>query len=252
MKKIHSSIIVRKNFLKEKNKNLHFLLEQRFNWMNFFIKKDWKGIEFGSGAGLSQFFIDSKNLKISDYESYKFLDFKNKNAEKTGFKKNSFNFIIACNMIHHLKSPLKFFDEMHRILKRGGKLIIFEPNGSFLYKLVLKITKHEFFDENIDIWNKKKNTKNKNDPWIGNNAIPDLIFENKENFRKNLGNKFKIIFEQKTEFLIFFNSGGVYFKSFYIPLNYFLLKIIFFLDNLLIFFFPSIFALGRRVVLEKI
>ena len=33
----------------KKSKNLRYLLEQRFKWMNKFIKEDDEGIEFGSG-----------------------------------------------------------------------------------------------------------------------------------------------------------------------------------------------------------
>jgi len=252
MKIKHSSLIARKNFLKGKNKNLKFLLKQRFTWMNSFIKKNWKGIEFGAGAGFSQFFIKSKNFEISDYENYKYLDFKKKNAEKTDFKKNSYNFVIACNMIHHLNHPLKFFYEVHRILKKNGRLIIFDANGSFFLKLILKITKHEHFNKNINIWNEKKSIKSLNDPWIGNNAVCDLIFEDKNCFKKNIGKKFKIIYEEKTEFLIFLNSGGIYFKTYFIPLSYFSLKLISIIDTLLVFLFPSIFALGRKIVLEKV
>lgn len=141
---------------------------------------------------------------------------------------------------------------MHRILKKNGRLIIFEPNGSFFLRLILKLTKHEYYDINVNIWDKKKSIKDKNDPWIGNNAVPDLIFENKNIFTKNMGKKFRIIYERKTEFLIFLNSGGIYFRSFFIPLNNFFLKLIFLLDILLTSVFPSIFALGRRIVLEKI
>lgn len=89
MKKKYSSILARKIFLDKKNKNLTFLLKERFNWINLFIKRGWKGIEFGSGAGFSKFFIKSKNLKTSDYENYKYLDFGKKDAEKTGFKKKN-------------------------------------------------------------------------------------------------------------------------------------------------------------------
>jgi len=48
------------------------------------------------------------------------------------------------------------------------------------------------------------------------------------------------------------NSGGIYFKTYFIPLSYFSLKLISIIDTLLVFLFPSIFALGRKIVLEKV
>ena len=40
-----------------KSKNLKFLLHERFNWMNSFIKESDNGLEVGSGAGFAKYFI---------------------------------------------------------------------------------------------------------------------------------------------------------------------------------------------------
>ena len=39
-------------------------------------------------------------------------------------KTDSLNFVIASNMVHHIPYPMKFFKEMHRILKKDGKHLI--------------------------------------------------------------------------------------------------------------------------------
>ena len=52
-----------KNYDLKKNKNLAFLLEKRFSWMNKYIKEDDSGIELGAGAGFSKLFINNKNFK---------------------------------------------------------------------------------------------------------------------------------------------------------------------------------------------
>lgn len=44
--------------------------------------------------------------------------------EKTGFKPNTFDFIVSRFALHYLKKFDKFYTEMHRILKTRGKLII--------------------------------------------------------------------------------------------------------------------------------
>ena len=99
-------------------------------------------------------FIKSNNFKISDFLIIP-LDYKNVDAQETGFKDNEFNFVISSNMIHHLPFPLKFFDEMHRILKKGGKLIIFDAHCSVLLQLVLILMKHEGFDFTKNVWSLK-------------------------------------------------------------------------------------------------
>ena len=80
--------------------------------MNDYIKKDDVGLEVGAGPGLSKEFIKNGSLKISDFSDHKHLDFKNIDAQDTKFKENSYDFIIASNMIHHVPYPVKFFKEI--------------------------------------------------------------------------------------------------------------------------------------------
>ena len=235
----------------EKNKNLHMLLSERFLWMNDFIDINHKGIEVGAAAGFSKKFIKSKKFKINDYSDHPHLDFKNIDAQNTGFKDDEFDFVIASNMIHHLPYPLKFFNEMNRILKKGGKLIIFDAHCSVLLQLVLIIMKHEGFDFTKDVWSLKEPSTDDNDLWSGNSAIPYLIFNNKKIFAEKLGSKFNIKKLKICECLLFLNSGGVSSKTFYIPLNFFFLKFIKYFDRFLSFLFPKIFSLAYKIVLEK-
>lgn len=238
-------------FKKKKNINLYFLIKNRFEWMNKFITDKDKGLEVGAGAGFSKMFLKNKSILVSDFSNYKHLNIKNLDAQNTKLQNKSFNYIIAANMIHHLPYPMKFFKEMNRILKKNGKLIIFEPNCSILLKIIIRITNHEEIDFTKNIWNLKKPCINNINPWNGNNAIPNLIFDDKKKFNKNLKKIFKIIYEDFSECLIFLNSGGVYSKTFYIPLNRFLLNFLLKIDILLIKIFPRIFALGRKIVLIK-
>ena len=90
------------NYEKDKNKNLKYLLSKRYSWMNKFIKSSDIGLEVGAGAGLSKKFILNKNLKISDFSQHQHLDFKNVDAQNTKFKDNTFDYVIASNMIHHV------------------------------------------------------------------------------------------------------------------------------------------------------
>ena len=154
-------------------------------------------------------------------------------------------------MIHHIPYPMKFFKEINRILKKNGKLIIFEPYCSVLLQLATTIMKHEGFDFTVNVWDEKKPKSDEEDLWAGNIAVSNLIFDDKKNFSKHLGSYFKIKHEKLVECLIFFNSGGVTSKTFYIPLNFFFLKIIKYLDKFLTLIFPKLFALGYKIVLEK-
>ena len=252
MKSIADTKIARELYYSSKSKNVKFLLNERFSWMNDFIQDEETGIEVGSGAGFSKDFIKNKNFKLTDIGEDDHLDFKNIDAQSTGFDSESFDYVIASNMIHHIPYPMKFFKEMNRILKKNGKLIIFEPYCSVLLQLATTIMKHEGFDFTVNVWDEKKPKSDEEDLWAGNIAVSNLIFDDKKNFSKHLGSYFKIKHEKLVECLIFFNSGGVTSKTFCLPMNNFFLKLINVIDKILIKLLPNIFASGRQIVLEKI
>ena len=239
-------------FKTKKNKNLYFLTKKRYEWMNNYIKKNDIGLEVGAGPGLSKEFIQNSNLKISDFSDHKHLDYKNVDAQDTKFKDNSYDFVIASNMIHHIPYPIKFFKEMHRILKKGGKLIIQDACCSIVFQIVTIIMRHEGYDFKKDVWSKSTPVTNEEDLWAGNIAVPHLIFDDINIFNKNLGSHFKIEHENFSECLIFLNSGGVCSKTLYIPLNNFFLNILDKIDSILTKVFPKIFAMGRQLVLKKL
>ena len=241
-----------KYFRKEKNKNLYFVLKKRFEWMNEYIQKDDIGLEVGAGPGFSKEFIHNKNLKISDFSDHEHLDYKNIDAHNTKLKDSSFDYVIAAQVLHHIPYPIKFFKEMHRILKKGGKLIIHEAYLSVLLQLILIIMKHEGFDWTKNIWNESIPAIDDEDLWSGNNATPHLVFDDIDAFNKNLGSYFNVEYEKILHELSFINSGGVTSKTFYIPLNYFFLNIIDKIDYFFSKAFPKILAQNRRVVLIKI
>ena len=180
------------------------------------------------------------------------LDYKNIDAQNTKFESESFHYVIASNMIHHIPYPIKFFREMHRILKKDGKLIIVDAYCSIVFQLITIIMKHEGFDFTKDVWSESVAVTDKDNLWAGNIAVPHLIFDDINIFNKNLGSYFKIEYENLSECFIFLNSGGVCAKTFNIPLNNFFLSILNKIDNILIKIFPKIFAMARHLVLKKI
>ena len=148
--------------------------------MNNFIKEDDIGIEVGAGAGFSKDFIKNKNFKLSDMSNDDHLDLINIDAQNTKLKKESLDFVIASNMIHHIPYPIKFFRDMHRILRKEGKLIIFEPYCSIILQIATFIMKHEGFDFTLNVWDEKVPKSEEKNSWHGNIAVPHLIFDDKK------------------------------------------------------------------------
>ena len=240
-----------KEFKNKENKNLDFLLKNRFSWMKKFINPKDKGLEVGAGAGFSKNYIKNKNFVISDFAMHDHLDLKNVDAQDTNLTPESYDFVIAVNMLHHVPYPLKFLDEMYKILKPEGKLIIQEAHPSIVFQIITIIMRHEGFDFTKDVWNEKIAMSKEDDVWSGNIAVSHLIFDNIKKFDQKFNNKFKIIHQKFFECLIFLNSGGVTSKTFYLPMNYFFLNILNMFDNIITKFFPNFFAMGRQIVLKK-
>jgi len=251
MRTISNTGYAKKIYKESKNQNVKYLLMKRFGWMNDYIKKDDVGIEVGSGSGFAKDFIENENFKLSDLSDDEHLDYKNIDAQDTKFKNESFDYVIASNMIHHIPYPIKFFVEMNRILKKNGKLLIFEPYSSVITQLITIIMRHEGFDFTINVWDEKVPKSDEKDVWSGNIAVSNLIFDDKSLFKEKLGKYFSFEYEELTECLIFLNSGGVTSKTFYIPMNNFFMGFLNFIDKLLIKIFPKIFCMGRKIVLTK-
>ena len=250
MKYEGDTLRARKIFFENPSNNLKLLLQGRYEWMNDYIKPQNIGIEVGCGMGVSKEFITNSNFKITDYADNEWLDVKNLDALDTGYKDNSFDFVISSNMVHHLYSPMKFFKEMDRILKPGGYLLIQEINASLMMCLVLRIMRHEAYDFTVDVFDEEIICNDPDDLWSANCAIPNLLFDDKSKFETHIP-EFEMIYHRYKEFFCFFNSGGVIAKTFYIPLPKFCIKILQKVDFVLANLFPRFFALQKSLVLKK-
>jgi len=58
---------------------------------------------------------------------------KKADGTKTGLKANSFDLIIASDVLEHIKEEKKALKEWKRILKKNGKLLVFVPAFDFLW-----------------------------------------------------------------------------------------------------------------------
>ena len=240
----------REDYLKGKNRNLNWLLRSRFVWMNNYIEFKQIGLELGSGIAASKEFIKCGNFSVSDFSNSNWLDIKNVDALQTGFPTASFDFIIVSNTIHHLAFPKKFFKEAHRILKPNGKLIIQDIYTSFLMRVLLKVTKHEGFNEAINVYSEQIPCNEPYDPWSANCSIPKLLFKYRDKFEAELPN-WEVIHYKNVEFLSFANSGGVIAKTNYIKLGPKLLAIQDRIDKFLCWALPEVFSLQLQIVLVK-
>ena len=242
----------REKFKNKKNKNLIFLLEDRFLWMKKYIKNKKYIIELGSGNGACKDILKNKKIILTDIQKYPWIDKKvdmtKLNLEKK-YKKKVDVFIVN-HALHHCSNPAKLLKRMSSYLKKNGLILINDPEISFFFKFFLFILKHEGWSFNVNIFNTQKALFKSNNPWNANNAISYLLFNDEDKFHSNF-HEYRIIKNKLSEFTIFLNSGGVVNNTFHLPVNRFLFNVLNFIDRIFVFLFPKIFALNRSVVLKK-
>lgn len=250
MKNLGDLKAAREDYYKNRPGNLTYLLKQRYTWMNEYIDGKETVIEIGSGAGIGEEFIHNKNLKLTDVQKYDWIDLE-VDALNPPFEDGTIDAIIASNMIHHLARPVVFFQQMARILKPSGLLVIHEVNNSVLMRFLLWLMRHEGWSYDEDVFDIKTVSNDPDDPWSANCAVPQILFKNPAKFESHF-KEFKVLRNELCEGFIFPLSGGVTAKTKIIQLPYFLLELVGWLDRILISLVPRVFALGRRVVLQRL
>lgn len=162
-----------------------------------------KDLELGSGTGnLKEFY---PKVISSDIENCSWLD-KQVDAHHLPFKKNELSNIIMIDVLHHLSSPPEFFKEAHRVLRKGGRIIIIEPFPTIFSWVVYKLFHPEPFIFRTDVFAMKEKEKQ---AWDSNQAIAYLLFfKHKKEFKKKYGSKFIIKKREKTSTFIYPLSGG--------------------------------------------
>lgn len=243
-----SVALARENFIRNRFRNLDFLLRSRYSWMSCYLGSAQTIIEVGSGAGLSSFYLNQRVILTDATQNpwlHRYLDATNMDLEDC-----SVDVFIASHCIHHFNSPFKFFEECERVLKPGGVLLIQEINTSTLMRLLLRLMRHEGWSYLVDVFSRDEIVSCKDDLWSANCAVPELLFASSVRFESAFRG-FKIERNELCECLLFPLSGGVIAKTVMPELPNSLLKGVSLLDKLIVRLFPHIFALGRRVVLRK-
>jgi SAM-dependent methyltransferase len=114
------------------------------------VKEPVRILDVGCGTGanlemLSQF-GDSEGVDVSD-EAIEFCKAKGLRvrkglAEQLPFENESFDLVTALDVVEHLDDDVAGLKEMHRILKPGGKSLIFVPAFMWLWGVQDDISNH--------------------------------------------------------------------------------------------------------------
>jgi len=98
------------------------------------------------------------------------------------FEENSFDIIVSSEVIEHIPNPLDAIDELYRVLKPGGTLILSTPNRLWYFSLrianALKIRPYQGLENWVwrsGLKNKLKNTGFKVEQFPGIHLFPFIF-----------------------------------------------------------------------------
>ena len=199
---LHRNIIKKKGFLYKL-----FLEHYGIFKKNIQDIPDGLKIELGSGGGflkeLINYVITSDVLELPDVDRIIF-------AEKIPYPDKSVAAFFLLGTLHHIKEPDKFFSEISRCMKPGGKIIMIEPTNTLFSRFFFKYIHHEQFDEKKDSWKVDGEGRLAD----ANLAMPWIIFiRDREKFLTKYPDLEILQINKHTPFR-WFLSGGLSYRQF--------------------------------------
>ena len=128
-------------------------------------------LEIGGGSGNFKDF--APNAISSDIMPAPWLDLVC-DAQRLPFADASFANIVMVDVLHHIESPLRFLQEIERVLRPGGRLIFCEPAITPLSGIFYRLFHEEPVDMSADPLAATTISADK-DPWDSNQAFPTLL-----------------------------------------------------------------------------
>ena len=97
-------------------------------------------------------------------------------AEAMPFDDGSVGALVLFDVVHHLPSPRKFFEEATRVLAPGGRIVMCEPYISPVSYPVYKFLHDEPLDLSVDPLALEAGGGAARDPFDANQGIPTVLF----------------------------------------------------------------------------
>jgi SAM-dependent methyltransferase len=142
-------------------------------------------IELGSGPGFAREFIPG--LELTDLVAASWHD-RSASAEEIPAADGTVGALVLFDVLHHLPSPRRFFEEAVRVLRPAGRIVLCEPLMSPLSYPVYKFMHEEPVDMTVDPLAMNTSATppvgsvagqgagDVRDPFDSNQAIPTILF----------------------------------------------------------------------------
>lgn len=213
----------------------------------FFINRNIEGEIIELGSGIGNFKQVCPEAVATDIFQNPWID-RIESAYKLSSEDSTVSNIVMFDVFHHLEYLGVVFNESKRVLKKGGRIIIFDPYISLFGFLVYGLFHHEPVAFNKEInWLPNDQNEVFDSKYYAAQGNATRVFKNNSKFKKEIEKDWKVVSIKKFSALTYVLSGGfskpALFPGFMFPLIKFIGKIA---D-----FFPWIFATRVLIVLEK-
>lgn len=184
------------------------LREVYFGWYREIIAEltpgNGKILEIGSGIG--NFKEYNPGVVASDIVDNDGLDIRF-DAHFMPFCDNSIANIVMIDVLHHLSNPVRFLNEALRVLKKEGRILLFEPYPTPVSSIVYRLFHREPFNPDVDFFG--ENSIKKKDPWEANQAAAFVLFFKQEGkFRETFGQRLHLVKKKLLSCILYPLSGG--------------------------------------------
>lgn len=110
--------------------------------LSYIDDKDGRMLDNGCGTGILFELLPKDNIFGVDISEKMLVKAKARNCKVVlgdsqilPFRSGSFDVIFSRGLVHHLHNPTQGIAEMHRVLKRGGEIVLADTNESILSKI---------------------------------------------------------------------------------------------------------------------
>ena len=143
-------------------------------------------VEIGSGPGFAREALPE--LRLSDIVRAPWHDYEIDAAARLPFAEGALGALVLFDVLHHLASPVRFFEEAARVLAPGGRVVLCEPYVSLLSYPIYRWLHEESLSMDVDPFAEvvlsataprdgaTPDAARGKDPFDSNQAIPTLMF----------------------------------------------------------------------------
>jgi SAM-dependent methyltransferase len=207
MNEDYAEILVRQ-FRNLNSPAIHAFYSEVYGMISEQFDKFSKILEIGSGPGASRLWMGDFNVVSTDLLSFDERHIiGNVDAHNLPFSDGEFDGCFAFDAIHHMSNPYRVIDELIRVTKVTGKIVIVEPFVSPVSYLAYKL----FHNEDVSIYLNPEKLVDVVSEFAnsGNQTIMQALLKSRHLLEKFESDRIRLLLKYRFAPLSFYLTGGI-------------------------------------------